>query len=133
MTARRLKKDKRWIFLKFCFFAYLFVGAFALIWLRTQVVNLEYEIGQMGDKKAELAGEGKSASAEKASTYSVANIEKVAINQLGMKFPSRERIFYVRKAESAGPYRASVESKAAVNDRKKVFAKEARRMSEREP
>ena len=110
MTKRRLKKDKRWAVIRFCFFAYIFMGIFALICLRTKVVSLEYELGQLENQKIELMRETQKLSAERASIYSVGKIEKVASKKLGMGFPERERVFFVERTEGPAPYRASVKS-----------------------
>lgn len=108
MTARRLKKNKRWGFIKFCFFFYMFISVFVLIWLRIAVVKLEYELGQLREQKTALLKDGKLISAERANLYSVGKIEEVAIKQLGMTFPKREKIFFVKRVTVATPHKASV-------------------------
>lgn len=110
MTPRRLKKNKRWTIIKFCFFLYVFIGVFALTWLRTTVVNLEYDLSQLGDQKMALVREGRLLSAERASLYSVGKIEEVAIKELGMSFPKREEIFFVKKTTGAAPYKVFIKS-----------------------
>ncbi len=110
MTTRHLKRNKRWGLLKFGFFICLFVGVFTLIWLRTAVVNLEYELSQLIEQKKELNGEGKLILAEKAVFYSAERIEEIAIKRLGMSLPKREKIVFVKKATGAIPYRVSAKS-----------------------
>lgn len=85
----------------------MFIGVFALIWLRTTVVNLEYELSQLGKQKIELERKERLVSAEKANFYSMKKIEEVAIEQLGMSLPKREKIFFVKKTTGAAPYRVS--------------------------
>ncbi len=109
MTARRLKKDKRWALIKFCLLTYIVMAFFSLIWLRNEVVSFEKEIGQMENKKTKLMSAAAKASAERATLYSVANVEEVAM-KLGMSAPKRERIFTVKKTTGAIPYKASFES-----------------------
>jgi cell division protein FtsL len=110
MTTRRLKRNKRWKLIKFTFFLGVFIGVFALIWLRTMVVNLEYELSQLGKQKMELMREERLVSAEKANFYSMKQIEETAIKQLGMNLPKREKIFFVKKITGAAPYRVSTKS-----------------------
>ncbi len=110
MTTRRLKRNKRWGLLKFGFFICIFIGVFTLIWLRTTVVNLEYELSQLIEQKKELNREGKLLLAEKAGFYSAERIEEVAIKRLGMSLPKREKVVFVKKTTGAIPYRVSAKS-----------------------
>lgn len=108
MTARRLKRNKRWTLAKFCFSLYVFIGAFTLIWLRTTVANLGYELSQLENQKMALLREGKLFSAERANLYSAGKIEEIAIKDLGMSFPKRDKIFFVKRTTGAAPYKASI-------------------------
>ncbi len=110
MTTRRLKRNKRWGLLKFGFFICIFIGVFTLIWLRTTVVNLAYELSQLTDQKKELNREGKLILAEKAGFYSAERVEEVAIKRLGMSLPKREKVVFVKKTTGAIPYRVSAKS-----------------------
>ncbi|UCF86943.1 MAG: hypothetical protein JSV71_05545 [Nitrospiraceae bacterium] len=106
MTARRGKQDIRWRFTKFFFSIAVFMGIFTLIWLRTTVVNLKYELNELETQKIELVRLGKLLEAEKAKTYSVKNIEQSA-KMLGMRIAKRENIIYVQEVSGAVPYRVS--------------------------
>jgi cell division protein FtsL len=86
------------------------MGVFALIWLRTAIVSLEYELTTLQNQKAELMREEKLMAAEKANVYSIEKIEKVAIKRLGMKLPERDKIVFVKKITGAGPYKVSSRS-----------------------
>ncbi|RJQ57084.1 MAG: hypothetical protein C4526_00060 [Nitrospiraceae bacterium] len=108
MTKRRAKSSRKRSALKFCFPVYFVFCLFAIIWLKAAVVNLEYEIGELGRTRAELGRERKMAVAQRANFYSTEKIEKVALNRLGMTLPVRENVFYVKRAQVAGPYRASM-------------------------
>ena len=110
MTSRRVKKDLRWKLIKFTIFLCVFVGVFALVWLRTTLVNLEYELNELGNQKMELLKERRMVSAEKANFYSVEKIEQVAMEKLGMSLPKREKIIFVKRTTGAAPYRASNKS-----------------------
>ena len=130
MTKRRLKKDKRWAFIKFCFFAYLFIGVFALIWLGTEVVSLEYELGQLESKKIELLRDTQKSTAERASIYSVEKVERIATKKLGMSLPERERVFFVRRTAGAAPHKVSVKSAANNDSSNRTLLKKIRRVLE---
>lgn len=109
MISRRMRNQKRrGPFLKVIFFAYFACCLFTMIWLRTSVVNLEYELGEYGNLRAELETKGEMAVAQRANNYSVEKIEKVALKRLGMTMPERENVFYVRRTSAARPVRASM-------------------------
>jgi hypothetical protein len=106
MTARRIKQDIRWGFTKLAFSLAVFVGIFTLIWLRTTIVNLKYELNELETQKIELVRLGKLLEVEKAKVYSVENIEHSA-KKLGMRIAKRENIVYVQEVTGAVPYRVS--------------------------
>jgi hypothetical protein len=108
MTERRARKSKKRSALKLCFPLYFIFCLFAIIWLKAAVINLEYELGEMGRMRAELGRERKMAVAQRANFYSTEKIERVAMNRLGMTLPVRENVFYVKRAPVAGPYKASM-------------------------
>lgn len=108
MTTRRLKKKKRML-LKFGLFIYFVVGLFALVWLSTHVVSLEYELGDLNKKKTSLIREQRLVTANRANFYSARNIEETAVNVLGMRTPDRKNIFYVGRREEAGLYKVAME------------------------
>lgn len=116
MTARRSKKNKRWALVKFCFFLYVFISVFVLMWLRMAAVKLEYELAQFGKEKSLLVKESGLISAERANLYSVVKIEEIATKELGMSFPERKKIFFVKKTIGAVPYRASMKSVTTFRD-----------------
>jgi cell division protein FtsL len=105
MTHRRMRHNRK----KGGFIAYFVFCLFAIIWLRSTVFNLEYEIGKLSRLRADLVNEQKMVIAQRASYYSTENIEGVAIKKLGMKLPERKNVFYVQRETVAVPYRASVE------------------------
>lgn len=109
MTSRRMRNQKRrGPFLKFMFFVYFACCLFTMIWLRTAVVNLEYELGEYGRLRADLESKGEMVVAQRANNYSVEKIEKVALKRLGMTMPERENVFYVRRSADARLLRASM-------------------------
>lgn len=109
MTGRRVRHNKkRGVFLKASLFIYLAFSLFATIWLRSAVVNLEYELGDLDRLRADLQIERKMVSAQRASFFSMRNVEKVATRRLGMRHAERNNIFFVRRAPVAGLHMASM-------------------------
>ena len=108
MTIRRARGGKRSIVMvKVLFFLYIGISLFAIVWLRTAVVNLEYEIAEIDKLRADLNIEKKMVVAQRSNFFSAGNIEKVASKRLGMDHTERENIFFVKRAVVAGPRKAS--------------------------
>jgi cell division protein FtsL len=109
MTGRRVRNNrKRGMFGKVSLFLYLGFSLFATIWLRSAVVNLEYELGDLDRMRAELQIEEKMVAAHRASFFSMRNVEKVATRRLGMRQAERSNIFFVKRAPVAGLHMASM-------------------------
>jgi cell division protein FtsL len=111
MTTRRARRDTRWKIIKLTFFMVMFAGIFSLICLRTNIVNLRYEINTLQDRKTEFLSEEKLMAAEKANVYSFEKIEEAAI-RLGMKLPDRKNIIFVKKVSGAAPFKVSAKPSA---------------------
>lgn len=107
MTRRRNIK-KRGTLYKAGFIIYFGISLFAIVWLRAAVVNLEYEIGDLDRMRADLLSERKMIIAQRASFFSMGNVEKVAIKRLGMRHAERDNIFFVTRTSVAGPHMASM-------------------------
>jgi hypothetical protein len=108
MTKRRIKKKKKWAFLKFSLFLYLVVGIFTLIWFRTEVVTLEYELGELNKQKTGLIREQKFVTAKRASFYSAKNIEETAVKVLGMSHSERKNIFHIERTAGVDIYKINM-------------------------
>jgi len=108
MTIRRIKKKKKWTLLKFGLLLYIFAGLFTLIWFRTEVMSLEYQLGELNRQKTVLVREQRLVTAKRANFYSSKNIEDTAVKVLGMKTPERNNIFFVERTEGAGLYKVSM-------------------------
>ena len=107
----RLKHHKqKGAFMKYGFFLYLSFCLFAIVWMRATVVNLEYELGELDGMRADLSIERKQMSAQRARIYSTEKIEKVALRRLHMKMPDRQRVYFVKRASGAGPFRTSMKN-----------------------
>ena len=109
MTHGRMRHNrKKRTVMKLGFIGYFVFCIFSMIWLRSTVFNLEYEIGELSRLRADLVNEQKMVIAQRASYYSTENIEGVAIKRLGMKLPERKNVYYVQRETVAVPHRASI-------------------------
>ena len=93
--------------MKVCFVMYLCFCLFAIVWLRASVVNIEYDLGDLEQQRADLYRERKMVVAQRATSYSAEKIENVAIKRLGMSLPERENVFYVTRTKAATAFKAS--------------------------
>ncbi|GAB4414706.1 MAG: hypothetical protein OHK0032_10830 [Thermodesulfovibrionales bacterium] len=89
------------------FIAFLLFGIFGIIWLRSNLISLEYSISELENKKMDRIRETKMLMAERASILSIQKVEKTAVRNLGLVFPDRTRVVYVKETVS-GPKRASL-------------------------
>ena len=109
MTGRRVKnRNKVRVIMKSGFYLYAVICLFSMVWLKAAVVNLEYEMGSLGDLKTDLVQERNMAVAHRASFYSPEKIERVAIKRLGMTLPERENVFFVKRTPVAASFRTSM-------------------------
>ncbi len=109
MSRRRVRNHKgKGAFLRVGCALYLGFCLFATVWLKAAVVNLEYELGELGWQRADLISDTKMLSAERANFYSSEKIEKVALKRLDMRMPERDNVYFVRRTAEAGPHRASM-------------------------
>jgi hypothetical protein len=87
--------------------ALLLLSVFAIVWLRSSIVSLEYSISNLEKKRTELAVSKKLLSAERAKLLSAGRFENVSAR--GFVFPDRVKVVHVKKAGLEEPYRASFE------------------------
>lgn len=80
----------------------LLIGIFSLVWLRSSVISMEYSISEMETLRKEALREKKAIEAEMAALVSIAYLEDE-----GLAFPDRKRVFYVKKHRGEMPYAAS--------------------------
>lgn len=88
-----------------CFLVVL--GVFGLVWLRSSIRSVEYEIGAL---ERELGGVQKGRKvlvAERASLFSIQKTGKIAGERIGLDFPDRAKVFYVKRDKGDIPYEAS--------------------------
>jgi cell division protein FtsL len=83
----------------------LLLSIFSIVWLRSSIVSLEYNISNLEKKKTELMIQRKILTAERANLISVERFENAASN--GLVFPDRIKVVHVKKAKEIEPYRVS--------------------------
>ncbi len=108
MKNNRVRNHKRkGALIKVCFVLYMGFCLFAIVWLRASVVNIEYDLGDLEQQRADLYRDRKMVVAQRASHYSAENIENVALKRLGMTLPERENVFFVTRTNAAAAFKAS--------------------------
>ncbi len=90
------------------FVTFLLCGLFGIVWLRSNFISAEYTISEFENKKADRLREAKMLMAEKASLMSMHKVEKTAVRDIGLVFPDRKKVVYV-KERTQGPQRVSLE------------------------
>ena len=109
MTGRRVKNSKKVsLIMKSGFYLYAVICLVSIVWLKAAVVNLEYDMGALGNLKTDLVRERNMAVAQRANFYSPEKIENVAVKRLGMTLPERENIYFVKRTPVAVSFRASM-------------------------
>jgi len=78
------------------FIALVLVLSLFFVWTRIQVINLEYQISSQQERLREMHQENKNLRLEAASLRNPGRIEKVAVNELGLRFPSPQQVITVR-------------------------------------
>jgi len=91
--------------------ALLLVGQFSLVWLKSHVLNLEYNIGVLEKMKADHIKERRLLLAEKAGLQSLDRLEASATENSSFIFPDRVKVIHVKKQKGSLPRKASLEKK----------------------
>ncbi len=105
MSCQRRRKSLLSVISVPLLFVFLCTGVFGLVWLRSKVTAMEYRIGMLDREKVEALKEEKSLYAEMSSLLS---IEEVAKNDMGLQFPDRQKVIYVKRDKGGVPYTASL-------------------------
>lgn len=93
--TRNVLKFYEW----FLLLSVIIAGLFTIIWLRSAITALEYNIARLEETKIELSKERKELLAERASLSSVKRIEGMAY-QKGFAIPDRRYIHLKKRNES---------------------------------
>lgn len=91
--------------------AVILFGIFSIVWLRSNVRAVEYGISSLENKRMEIIKERKLLLAERSSIQSIQNVKNKGDGKLGLVFPDRVKVVYVKKGEGSGPLRASLEGR----------------------
>lgn len=91
--------------------ALLLLSNFGLIWLKSNVISLEYDISNLEKKKEECLKEKKVLFAEKANLQSFETINSSLSEDYGFVFPNRVKVIHVKRQNVPIPYSVSMERK----------------------
>jgi hypothetical protein len=94
--------------------ALLLVGQFGLVWLKSHVLNLEYNIGVLEKIKTDHIKERRLLLAERAGLQSLERLEATAMENSSFIFPDRVKVIHVKKQKGSFPRKASLEKKQLV-------------------
>ena len=83
------------------------IGFFGLIWLRSSIRSVEYELGALENEHWGVLRERAQLEADRATLFSDEKIGAVAVEKLGMEFPDRTMVFYVKRDRGSIPYEAA--------------------------
>ena len=72
----------------------LLAGIFCIVWTVSGITTLEYQIGELENRKARALKERKSMEAELSSLRSIQHVKRKG---LPLSIPDRERVFYVKR------------------------------------
>lgn len=91
--------------------ALLLISVFALVFVRSQIVKLEYRLGELEKKKTLCLRERKVLFAEKTSQLSFARLEASSQSQDGFVLPDRLKVVQIGKHTRSMPSHASFKEK----------------------
>ncbi len=94
--------------IKLILFLLPFVLVFSIIWLRSSITALEYQLGQLQLQKIRLINEKSELIAKRAELTSVRKVEVLASKRIGLGYTDRTRVFYVKEVAPPVPYTASL-------------------------
>lgn len=96
--SRRVKRrlNLNPILVKLVLFSLVIMSFLLVVWQRTQVLRLGYQLERMEATKKELVKENKGLLLEVSSLTSLDRIENIATSHLGFKTPDRKNIFIVK-------------------------------------
>lgn len=86
----------------------LLFAQFGLVWLRSNVTTLEYNISNLEKKNAECLKERKMLFAEKAGLQSFESVESSLNGNYGFVFPDRVKVIHVKRQKGSLPYNVSL-------------------------
>ena len=94
-------------FFKFVACLVVILGIFGLVWLRSGITRVEYELGSLERELGGVLSEHKSLIAERSSLFSACRVAGGAERELGLEFPDRSKVFYVKRDKGDIPVEAA--------------------------
>lgn len=85
----------------------LLAMVFAVVWLRSSVVSLEYRLSHLEKKKTELMKDRKTLLAQRANLLYVGRLEQASAGSAGFTFPDRVKVVYVQERKDRRAFTAS--------------------------
>jgi cell division protein FtsL len=89
----------------------LISGVFGIVSLRSEIRHVEYELGALQRELGGVLKERKDLMAERAALLSIHTVEQRAEEDMGLSFPDRTKVFYVKRDMGDVPYEASFTKK----------------------
>jgi len=81
---------------------------FSTIWIHSRVTAFEYELGQLQKQKVALIKERRELIAKRAQMASMKKIQYIAGRKMGLVYPDRKRVFFVKSGRGPTPYTAAL-------------------------
>ena len=94
--------------------ALLLFSLFGLVWLRSHVVTLEYNLSDLEKKKIACLKERKMLLAAKANILSFGKVEASLSKNHSFVFPDRIRVIHVKKQKESLPHKVSLDKKRLI-------------------
>lgn len=89
----------------FLFIFLIILSIFGILWIRSNVIAVEYKLSQLEEKKKNLLREQKILLAQKSSLTSIARLERGEV--FSLHFPDRKRVIYITQDSNASMNRVS--------------------------
>ncbi|HHN64317.1 MAG TPA: hypothetical protein ENK09_03025 [Nitrospirae bacterium] len=86
------------------------VLVFSVVYLRSSITALEYQLGQLQLEKLRLINKKSELIARRAKATSLKKIELVATRKMGLRYIDRQKVFYVKEVAPPAPYTAGLDN-----------------------
>lgn len=89
-----------------CFFIFFIIlSLFGILWIRSNVITIEYRLSQLEERRKNLLREQKMLLAQKSSLTSIARLEKGEL--FSYHFPDRKKVIYITQDSTTSVNRVS--------------------------
>ena len=82
---------------------------FSIVYLRSSITALEYQLGQLQMEKLRLINKKSELIAKRAKATSLKKIEMIATKKMGLTYVDREKVFYVKEVAPPAPFTAGLD------------------------